>query len=350
MGVHPKISIVVPNFNKGDLVTECLESVSSQSFQDWELLFIDDNSSDKSYSFAKSFAEKDERIKVLRNNSNVKGANACRNIGIAEASADYLLFFDSDDLMTEDCLQERWEDQEVHSEESVIVHQTGLFYDRLYDSKRVCNIEKDIPHLDRFLARDLVWLISGPLWPRQVLIDLNGFDLKLKSHQEYDLHVRALIEGVEFRFINREPRVFYRQNVVSESRKNSQSVNHLKARVNMKFNHFHLLKENGILNSERKVLIARYLLDIAQMMRWHKNQMGKDALACALQIWSSVYRESIISTEVYTLGKRYIRFKHQMLFNHVPFVQKRLDSYFKKALSGYIHIPSETFCKTEYSQ
>jgi len=350
MGVRPKISIVVPNYNKGECVTECLKSVCEQSFQEWELLFIDDNSSDNSYSYAKNIAETDQRIKALRNQSKIKGANSCRNIGIAEASAEYLIFFDSDDLMNKDCLDERWRDQQKHSGESIIVHQTGLFYDRLYDSKQVCNIEKDIPHLDRFLARDLVWLISGPLWPRQVLLDLNGFDLNLRSHQEYDLHVRALIQGIEFEFVNKEPKVFYRQNVSSESRKNSQSFKHLKARVNMTFNHLRLLRENGVLNAPRKVLIARYLLDISQMMRWHKNQMGKDALEFALDIWSRVYRESIISSKVYRLGKGYIRFKHQMLFNHVPFVQKRVDSFFKKALSGYIHIPSETFCKTEYSQ
>ncbi len=349
MSSNSKISIVVPNYNKGKLVKDCLESVREQSFQDWELLFVDDNSTDKSFEYAKEFAKKDARFKVFLNQTNTRGANSCRNQGISYASSQYIVFFDSDDLMVEDCLEEKWQDQQSHTGQSILVHQTGLFYDKLYDSKLICNVENDEHHLDRFLARDLVWLISGPIWPKAILNDLNGFDLSLKSHQEYDLHVRALIQGYEFEFLNKVPKVFYRQNVESESRKNSQSPAHLRARADMAFNHLALLKEYGALNQKRKELIARYILDICQMMRWHKASLGKDGLKYALSVWYRVYRESIISSRIYSTGQSYIKFKHQMLFNRVPVVQKKLESIYKKLLEGYIHIPSKTFCKTKYS-
>lgn len=349
MGSNSKISIVVPNYNKGTLVKDCLESVKNQTFQDWELIFFDDNSTDKSLDHAKKIAQKDARFKVFLNQTKIKGANSCRNQGISSASAPYIVFLDSDDLMVKDCLEEKWQDLQAMNHQSILVHQTGLFYDQLHDSNLICNVENDEHHLDRFLARDLVWLISGPIWPKEVLKVLNGFNLNLKSHQEYDLHVRALIHGYEFDLLEKEPKVFYRQNVESESRKNSQSPEHLKARVEMTFNHLALLKEYGLANPKRNELIARYLLDICQMMRWHKNSLGKSALEYALTVWDQVFRESIISQRVYSTGRSYIKFKHQMLFNRVPLLQKKLDAIYKKLLEGYIHIPSKTFCKTKHT-
>jgi len=344
----PKISVVVPNFNKGQLVLDCLESVKRQTFEDWELIFIDDHSDDNSYELAQAFAGSDSRIKVRLNQTEIKGANSCRNQGITDASANYILFFDSDDLMLENCLEERWQDLKSKGDECILVHQTGLFFDELYDSCLVCNVESDENYLDRFLARDLVWLISGPLWPKSILQKLGGFDLSLKSHQEYDLHVRALISGCNFKFLNKKPKVFYRQNVISESRKRSQSVEHLRARTEMAFNHLKLLKQYKLLNEKRKILVARYLLDISQMMRWHKIELGKGALEYALSIWEKVFQELIITRQIYSMGRRYIQFKHQMFFNRVPLIQKNLDALLQKRLTEYIHKPSKTYCKTEY--
>ena len=346
MEVDPKISIIVPNFNKGIHVRDCLNSVVSQKFTDWELIFIDDRSTDDSLEIARSVASVDNRIKIFENESEFKGANYCRNLGINKASADLILFFDSDDLMVEDCLSERWNDKGDSRADAILVHQTGLFYDRLHDSNLVCNIDNGQSFLNRFLARDLVWLISGPLWPRTVLDELNGFDLKLQSHQEYDLHVRALIMGYKFEFHNKSPKVFYRQNVLSESRKNSQTVEHLKARAKMTWSHFELLKKYNRLDDERKKLISRYFLDIAQMMRWHKLEMGREALNYAISLWDKVHENSLIDKKIHSIGKRYIKFKHQMIYNRVPRLQMRLNAKFKTLLDGYIYIPSNTFCKT----
>lgn len=91
------VSIVMPLYNCEGFLVETINSVINQTYKDWELLIIDDCSTDGSLKIAKEYEKKDKRIKSfsLKRNS---GAAAARNKGIKEAKGDYLAFIDSDDL------------------------------------------------------------------------------------------------------------------------------------------------------------------------------------------------------------------------------------------------------------
>jgi len=95
-----KISIIIPNYNRENLVAETLDSIISQTHQNWECLIVDDGSTDRSVEVIRKYAEKDPRfILIERPSTKLKGANSCRNIGLKKAKGDYIIFFDSDDLM-----------------------------------------------------------------------------------------------------------------------------------------------------------------------------------------------------------------------------------------------------------
>lgn len=92
----PFISVIVPVCNTEKYLNRCLNSIITQSFPDFEIICIDDASSDNSYSILQKYKEKDCRIKVYRNKTN-QGAGYTKNIAIKKTSGKYLCFIDSDD-------------------------------------------------------------------------------------------------------------------------------------------------------------------------------------------------------------------------------------------------------------
>jgi glycosyltransferase involved in cell wall biosynthesis len=89
------VSIITPSYNTEKYIKETINSVLSQSYKNWELFIVDDNSSDNSIEQVKKYA--DERIKLIINSQNF-GAAICRNIGINKANGKWIAFLDSDDL------------------------------------------------------------------------------------------------------------------------------------------------------------------------------------------------------------------------------------------------------------
>ena len=95
------VSIIVPVYNAKKCIADTIMSIKEQSYTDWELLLVDDGSSDGTIEIMKSF--EDNRIKVLSNH-NKKGAAGARNTGIEAASGRYIAFLDADDLWLDDKL------------------------------------------------------------------------------------------------------------------------------------------------------------------------------------------------------------------------------------------------------
>lgn len=90
------ISVIMPVYNAGLFLNNSISSVFNQTYNDWELIIVDDNSTDNSYSIAKSFSEKDCRVKLLRSNQTYGPAKS-RNLGFEHASGEFVVFIDSDD-------------------------------------------------------------------------------------------------------------------------------------------------------------------------------------------------------------------------------------------------------------
>jgi len=94
--VAPLVSVVMPFYNTEGYLPECLDSVLNQSFQDFEIIAIDDGSSDRSLDVVLEYAQKDSRIHVLKNKVN-SGVSKTANVGMAHARGKYIARLDSDD-------------------------------------------------------------------------------------------------------------------------------------------------------------------------------------------------------------------------------------------------------------
>lgn len=95
--ISVKVSIIMPTYNVGDVVSDTIESVLKQTYIDWELIIVDDCSSDNTIEVIKSYIAKYSNIKLFINDIN-RGAGISRNIAINKANGQYLAFLDSDDL------------------------------------------------------------------------------------------------------------------------------------------------------------------------------------------------------------------------------------------------------------
>ena len=96
--MRPLVSIITPSYNSEDFIKETIESVLNQTYDNWEMLIIDDCSTDKSPQLIKEYVKVDSRIKYLKNNQN-NGPAITRNIGLSKAKGKYISFLDSDDFL-----------------------------------------------------------------------------------------------------------------------------------------------------------------------------------------------------------------------------------------------------------
>lgn len=121
-----KISLIIPVYKVEEYLADCLMSVLNQTFQDYEVILIDDGSPDCCPQLCDEWAEKDSRISVIHRENG--GLSAARNSGVKAAKGDYLYFLDSDDELTPDALEVMYRLIEAHP--SVDLVQGGFFMRR----------------------------------------------------------------------------------------------------------------------------------------------------------------------------------------------------------------------------
>ena len=125
------ISIIVPVYNTELYLEETIQSVLRQTYQNWELLMVDDGSTDDSASICKAFTKQDPRIHYLYKTNG--GQASARNLGIKKSKGDWLAFLDSDDLWTEEKLSSQIE--EVKKYKPDFLYGLGYFYTQLVSLK-----------------------------------------------------------------------------------------------------------------------------------------------------------------------------------------------------------------------
>lgn len=129
-----KVSIIIPVHNSYKYLKQCLESVINQTYNNFEILIIDDHSSDDSIKLVESF--KDKRIKIF--SSDNYGVSYARNKGIDEASGVYICFLDSDDYWDKNKLKKQVKFMKKYN--SAFIYTKYMYVDKNGNNKRVANV------------------------------------------------------------------------------------------------------------------------------------------------------------------------------------------------------------------
>lgn len=207
-----QVSIIIPTYNRSNYIKFTLQSIIAQTFLQWEAIVVDDGSTDDTCEVVRKMAAGDNRIKLILRNRQPKGAPVCRNIGVEYASADFVMFLDSDDLLAEYCLNQRTQYISEFDDQDFWVFPMLLFQKKINDTNLYTNLPNEENDLLRFLRSDLPWSISCVVWKKLFFRQLGGFDEQFPNCQDHDLHLRALWKTKNYRtFPLSVPDNFYRQ-------------------------------------------------------------------------------------------------------------------------------------------
>jgi len=206
--LNPIISIIVPSYNKELYISETIFSVINQTYPYWELLIIDDASTDGTNDIVTTIKQMDSRIIFHVNEAN-KGANFSRNYGLKKAKGKFIVFLDADDILEQTCLEERLKHIE-NTELDFVVFTMKVFFKEIGDSTSIwCPNSKNPLH--DFLKHQLPWQTMQPIWKKDFLNNIGGFNEGFKRMQDVELHTRALlVKGLSFKQIGNAPDCYYR--------------------------------------------------------------------------------------------------------------------------------------------
>ena len=117
-----KVSVIIPCYNAGAYLGDCLDSVLAQDELDFEVIVIDDGSIDNTWDVAKEYAKRDARIRVLHQEN--RGVSAARNLGLSAAKGEWITFVDGDDLVAPDMLSVMLSAADEQTDMVVCAHET----------------------------------------------------------------------------------------------------------------------------------------------------------------------------------------------------------------------------------
>jgi glycosyltransferase involved in cell wall biosynthesis len=126
----PLVSIIIPAYNRADLIRETLDSIVAQKYENWECIVVDDGSSDNTREVVAAYTEKDDRFLLFdRPDDYLPGANGARNYGLDISKGEYIQWFDSDDLMLDTFLSSKMDIFNQHPEYDFIISRFTSFSD-----------------------------------------------------------------------------------------------------------------------------------------------------------------------------------------------------------------------------
>jgi len=196
----PKISVILPTYNRGNLLPRAIQSVLNQTYQDFELILVDDGSMDNTEEVVKSFG-KEKGIVYLKHKKN-RGAPAARNTGIKVAKGEYIAFQDSDDEWLPDKIEKQIKIFE-HSEKIVGVVYSGFW--KIKDDRKIYIPSKGIAKKEGSILKGLLWENFVGLPTAMVRVEvfnkMGTFDELLPQLQDWELWIR-FSKHYLFKYIN----------------------------------------------------------------------------------------------------------------------------------------------------
>lgn len=199
VAVQDMVSVLIPVYNREKIIHETIQSIQSQTYQNWECVFVDDGSTDKSLDLLKKIATEDPRIRFFeRPASRKKGAATCRNIAYQYAQGEYIQYFDSDDLMSPVMLAEKVAALKSQPDLDFVVSKMGSF-DENGVREFVDYPVRSENLIEDFLNYKVYFLTPGPLFRRRFLDQFKvKFDESLDRRQEREFYTRIVLASPNY--------------------------------------------------------------------------------------------------------------------------------------------------------
>jgi len=199
------VSVIIPTFNSAKYIENAIESVLAQTLQNFELIIVDDGSTDQTRAVVTKYTKKDSRVRYIYQN-NSGGAAAPKNTGIRMSNAEYIAVLDADDQWMPSKLERQ---VRLLSNSSKNLGFVGCDYvvNDSSGAKKVITVNTDPEHLQNILMRDFMGPGSCIMYKSEVFDKVGHFDECLKTSQDWEMRIR-LSQFYEFDTVP-EPLVVY---------------------------------------------------------------------------------------------------------------------------------------------
>jgi glycosyltransferase involved in cell wall biosynthesis len=202
------VSVIMPAYNVATYIGAAIASVAAQTVGNWELLVVNDGSTDTTYETAQRLAAGDERIRLLTKANG--GISTARNLAIAASRGEYIAILDSDDLWEPTYLEEQLAVFQRHPEVDIVTGNGWFLGSRLHGQlARPCPDTRPQPTLRTILADETAIFIMS-MFRRRVYEAIGAFDETLRTNEDYDYWLRAALAGFRF-WRNDRPLCHYRR-------------------------------------------------------------------------------------------------------------------------------------------
>jgi glycosyltransferase involved in cell wall biosynthesis len=282
-----KVSVVIPIKGRASLFVLTAESLVEQTYPHWEAVVVDDGSSAEEFNRIAETADRDRRMRLMKNPGPRRGASACRNAGLAASRGEYVVFLDSDDALAPTCLERRVEVMQSKPNVDFAVFPTRVFNAIPGDTPLFWNQFTSENDLDRFLRFDLPWHTSGPIWKKTSLLQKGPWDDGALCAQDWEFHIRAIAAGLSYIKVP-EPDSFWRATHPGSITSSWASRRYLFNRLRLIKRLIALLRSEDELNTRRRRMLASWFYVAA--FRTEPN------LRLGLKIWFTGRRTRVVGT------------------------------------------------------
>lgn len=190
-------SVIIPYYKKRKYIERCIDAVLAQTYQDFEIILVDDGSQDDVAQFIQE--KYSGKVQLIQQEN--QGVSAARNTGIAAATNDYIAFLDADDY---------WSPFYLEKVAHIIKQEKNIKIIGSHYSRTKSNVETENRKLDYFLIKDYFknalrftyFFTSGTVVLREFFKQEDGFNTNLKSGEDLDVWFRAVLSGGNAFYIN----------------------------------------------------------------------------------------------------------------------------------------------------
>lgn len=307
---QPIVSLIMPFFNNKELVGKMIDSILANTFEDWELLAIDDGSSEETLAYLSHYTA-DSRVKIIKRETTPKGAQTCRNLGMAHAQGQYWMFVDSDDYLTPACIGTRVEWIEKRQDLDFMVFPSAVYINDVFEPHAPedifgYNVHND--DLKGFARRELPFIVWSNIYRADSLRKAHLlWDTKLLSLQDADYNVHAIMAGLRYEYAYVAPdygyRIHHSQGSVSAK---ICTPEHFKSNLYASVKFFKTYQERfghkydrfiyeGVLRLYNRVfsngINKQYAVEMVRIVKKYNRFYGT---IMALQVFSTLFLEKIL--------------------------------------------------------
>lgn len=195
----PEVSIIIPTYNAGKHLEKLIQCIIRQTFEKWELIIVDDLSTDNTIEIIKKYTHHEDRIKYKSRDRNPKGAQTCRNIGLDLSTGKYIIFFDADDFISDTCIEQRVCFMNKNKGIDFGIFPAITFSKDANIKQKIYGIKLNDDQLKSFLVADYQFTVWTNIYRKNSLKNIK-WDENVTVLQDLDFNISAINLNLQYSF------------------------------------------------------------------------------------------------------------------------------------------------------